>query len=83
MRMSEINVLSPMPGYTTCNFSGIRLKDIFFQPALWFRSFYEVLGIAIRVFALIYRTPRDYSVERSPLFSCFDTCVIPFCNFAE
>lgn len=78
-----MNVLSPISGYTTCNFSGIRLEDIFFQPALWFRSFYDVLRIGIRVFDLIYRTPRGFSVERSPLFSYFDGCVIPFCNFAE
>ena len=83
MRRREMNVLSPISDYMTCNLSGINLEYVFSKPALLFLSFYEVLGVCIRVLDLIYRTPRGSSVERSPLFSYFNGYVIPFCNFAE
>lgn len=83
MRRSATNVLSPMYDYMTCKLSDINLEDIFSKPVLMFLQFYKLLGIGIRFFDLIYRTPRGSSVERSPLFSYFDGCVIPFCNFAE
>ena len=59
---------SPASGCRICT---IRLEQICYQRAWWFRAFREILATGIRGFALVYRIPADHRLARSPMcFKC-------------
>ncbi|MBK8175090.1 MAG: hypothetical protein IPK66_07455 [Rhodospirillales bacterium] len=61
--------------YARCKVCVIRLDQICYKRAWWFRSFREVLVTGVRMFALIYRVPRDAYVSRSPMcHGCMRFC---------
>jgi hypothetical protein len=54
-------------GDVACKVCTIRLEQLCYQRAWWFRAFRELLATGVRVFALFYRIkPGDYRM-RSPL----------------
>jgi hypothetical protein len=59
--MSHISVQAT----PVCRICTIRLEELCYQRAWWFRAFREVLATGIRVFALIYRIPADRHPPRS------------------
>lgn len=50
-----------------CRICTIRLEQLCYQRAWWFRPFREMLATGIRLFALVYRVPADAYAARSPL----------------
>ena len=50
-----------------CGMCTIRLEQLCYQRAWWFRSFREVLATGIRVFAWVYRVRPDAYKTRSPM----------------
>lgn len=65
---TEIPLPSPASGCRICT---IRLEQICYQRAWWFRAFREILATGIRGFALVYRIPADHRQARSPMcFKC-------------
>ena len=50
-----------------CKICTIRLEQLCYQRAWWFRAFREVLATGIRLFALIYRVRPDDHPARSPM----------------
>ena len=50
-----------------CRICTIRLEQLCYQRAWWFRPFREVLASGIRLFALVYRVPAEAYGVRSPL----------------
>lgn len=48
-----------------CKICTIRLEQLCYARAWWFRAFREVLATGIRVFALVTRTPADGHGARS------------------
>lgn len=67
MSNSEAHDSSPASAYASCKVCVIRLEQLCYQRAWWFRPFREVLATGIRLFALVYRVPRDANVARSPM----------------
>jgi len=53
--------------YASCKVCVIRLEQLCYQRAWWFRPFREVLATGIRVFALVYRVPREAYAARSAM----------------
>lgn len=54
-----------------CRICTIRLEQICYQRAWWFRAFREILATGIWLFALAYRIPADHRLARSPMcFKC-------------
>ncbi|WP_333875429.1 hypothetical protein [Methylobacter sp.] len=51
----------------TCNICTIRLEQLCYRRAWWFRAFREVLATGIRLFALAYRLPADRHPPRSAM----------------
>jgi len=59
---------SPASGCRICT---IRLEQICYQRAWWFRAFREILATGIRLFAFVYRIPADHRQARSAMcFKC-------------
>ena len=50
-----------------CRICTIRLEQLCYRRAWWFRPFREALASGIRLFALVYRVPADAYAARSPL----------------
>ncbi len=50
-----------------CKICTIRLEQLCYPRAWWFRPFREMLATGIRLFALAYRIPRTRHQVRSPL----------------
>lgn len=67
--MSKQSVPSTMPGleYASCKVCVIRLEHLCYRRAWWFRPFREVLATGIRLFALVYRVPREAYAARSTM----------------
>ena len=62
---------TPAPAASGCRICTIRLEQICYQRAWWFRAFREILATGIRGFALVYRIPADHRLARSPMcFKC-------------
>lgn len=60
----------PSPA-SACRICTIRLEQICYQRAWWFRAFREILATGIRLFALAYRIPADHHQARSAMcFKC-------------
>lgn len=57
----------PAPSASGCRICTIRLEQICYQRAWWFRAFREILATGIRLFALAYRVPADHRLVRSPM----------------
>jgi hypothetical protein len=55
------------PATSSCRICTIRLEQICYQRAWWFRAFREILATGIRLFALAYRVPADHRLARSPM----------------
>lgn len=51
----------------SCRICAIRLIQICYRRAWWFRPFREVFATGIRLFALFYRMPPEAYARRSPL----------------
>ena len=65
---TEIPLPAPASGCRICT---IRLEQLCYQRAWWFRAFREVLATGIRFFALAYRIPADHRLARSAMcFKC-------------
>jgi hypothetical protein len=65
---TEIPQPSPASGCRICT---IRLEQICYQRAWWFRIFREILATGIRGFALAYRIPANHRLARSAMcFKC-------------
>ena len=62
---------TPAPATSGCRICTIRLEQLCYQRAWWFRAFREILATGIRLFALAYRIPADHHLARSPMcFKC-------------
>jgi len=62
---------TPAPTVSGCRICTIRLEQICYQRAWWFRAFREILATGIRLFALVYRIPADHRLARSAMcFKC-------------
>jgi len=55
-----------------CKTCTIRLEQICYQRAWWFRAFREVLASGVRFFALVHRTKPDEFLTRAP---CCHNCL--------
>ncbi|TRW89628.1 hypothetical protein [Candidatus Methylobacter oryzae] len=55
------------PGIATCKICTIRLEQLCYRRAWWFRIFREVLATGIRLFAVAYRLPADRHPPRSAM----------------
>ena len=55
------------PPAAPCRICTIRLEELCYQRAWWFRAFRELLASGIRLFALAYRIPADDHPPRSPM----------------
>ncbi|MHB1705802.1 MAG: hypothetical protein ACYCSH_07065 [Acidithiobacillus sp.] len=54
-----------------CRICTIRLEQVCYQRAWWFRAFREVLATGIRLFAIAYRIrPDDYKSRSKMCFKC-------------
>jgi hypothetical protein len=51
----------------TCRICAIKLQELCYPRAWWFRPFREVLAAGIRLFALFHPVPPEASEARSPL----------------
>lgn len=58
---------STVQAVAACRICTIRLEELCYQRAWWFRLFREVLATGIRLFALVYRVPKQAYSARSPL----------------
>lgn len=66
VRLDTDAVLSDI---ATCRICTIRLLELGYQRAWWFRPFREVFATGIRVFALFHPVPEAAYAMRSPLCS--------------
>lgn len=61
----------PVAAVPGCRICTIRLEQICYERAWWFRAFREILATGIRGFAFVYRIPADHRLARSPMcFKC-------------
>ncbi|MDR3393744.1 MAG: hypothetical protein P4L70_01960 [Parasulfuritortus sp.] len=64
--MAHTSTETNTPPVSVCRICTIRLEQLCYQRAWWFRPFREVLASGIRIFALLYRIPSDRHPPRSP-----------------
>jgi len=60
-------ISNPPPGIAGCNICTIRLEQLCYRRAWWFRAFREILATGIRLFAMIYRLSADKHPPRSAM----------------
>jgi len=64
-------ISEPVAAHSPCRMCTIRLEQLCYQRAWWFRALREILATGIRLFALAYRIPADRHLARSPMcFKC-------------
>jgi hypothetical protein len=66
MQTNSVTKAAP-PANASCNICTIRLEQLCYQRAWWFRAFRELLATGIRLFALAYRLRADRHPARSPM----------------
>lgn len=64
--MTNPDQLTPPLPAPACSICTIRLEELCYQRAWWFRTFREVLATGIRLFALAYGIRRHKHPPRSP-----------------
>lgn len=68
MKSSNIAAAATASGCRICT---IRLEQLCYRRAWWFRAFREILATGIRAFAIAYRIPAHRHQARSPMcFKC-------------
>ncbi|MBL8666070.1 MAG: hypothetical protein JNM48_01265 [Rhodospirillales bacterium] len=65
--MTDNPPLPLLAEYASCKVCVIRLEDLCYQRAWWFRPFREVFAAGIRVFSLAYRVRPEAYAARSPM----------------
>jgi len=64
---SNLTAAAKPPPSASCKICTIRLEELCYQRAWWFRAFREILASGIRLFAVAYLIrPREY-LARSPM----------------
>ena len=65
--MQTNSVSKTSPTIAGCNICTIRLEQLCYRRAWWFRPFREVLATGIRLFAVAYKLPADRHPARSAM----------------
>jgi hypothetical protein len=56
-----------MKNTSSCKICTIRLEQLCYRRAWWFRAFRELLATGIRLFAIAYRIPSEQDTRRSKM----------------
>ena len=67
MQDIPLTTAAALSDIASCRICTIKLLELCYQRAWWFRPFREVFATGIRLFALFYPVPPEADAARSPL----------------